>query len=98
MKRRSEVILYYSATNTLGYAAGPALAALLEYFIKSIRIHNLVLDSDTAPGWCMALVSSAFLVLVVLLFEDMPMEVTKPIAADSAAHSGDRIPVVAVSA
>jgi len=74
------------------------LAALLEYFIKSIRIHNLVLDSDTVPGWCMALVSSVFLVLVVLLFEDMPMKVTAPSAVDRAAHSGDRIPVVAVCA
>jgi len=98
MKRRSEVILYYSASNTLGYAAGPALAALLEHFIKSIRIHNLVLDSDTVPGWCMALVYTVFLVLVVLLLEDLPAEVTAPIVVDSPAPSGDRIPVVAVCA
>jgi len=98
MKRRSEVILYYSATNMLAFAAGPALAALLEYFIKSIRIHNLVLDSDTVPGWFMALVSSVFLVLLLLLFEDPPAEVTMPKAPGSAAPSGDRLPMVAICA
>jgi len=97
MKRRSEVIMYYSATSTLAYAAGPALAALLEYFMKSIRIHNLVLDSDTVPGWFMALVSSVFLVLLLLLFEDPPAEETVPMAG-SGAPTGDRLPLAAMCA
>uniref|UniRef100_A0A7S2IUF4 Major facilitator superfamily (MFS) profile domain-containing protein n=1 Tax=Zooxanthella nutricula TaxID=1333877 RepID=A0A7S2IUF4_9DINO len=98
LKRRSEVVLYYSAMSTLGCAVGPALAALLDFFIKSVRIHNLVLDSDTVPGWCMAFVFSLFLVLVALLFEDPPAELIPSRTVGSAAPSGDRLPVVAVCA
>jgi len=93
MKRRSEVVLYFSATTTLGYAVGPAMAAVLEVFVKSIRVHNLVLDSDTAPGWFMALVYFVFLVLIVVLFADLPMHLTKPVPRISA-KAGDRLPLL----
>jgi len=83
MKRRSEIILYFSALNTLGYALGPALAAMLDVFVASFRINNLVLDADTAPGWFMAILYLLFMVKVIVLFEDVPMNVTSPQAAQS---------------
>lgn len=78
MRRRSEVILYFSAMNTLGYAFGPALAAVLDLFVKSIQIHNLVLDADTVPGWFMAMAYLLFMAKIVIFFEDLPMEATSP--------------------
>jgi len=78
IKRRSEAYFYYSAMNILGYALGPFAAAILEYFVKSIHVHNLVLDSDTAPGWAMAVLYLLFIVLVAAVFEDLPLEATCP--------------------
>jgi hypothetical protein len=83
MQRRSEIILYFSALNTLGYALGPALAAMLDVFLKSVRIDNLVLDADTAPGWFMAIVYLLFMVKVIVFFEDLPLNVTSPQVARS---------------
>merc|ERR1712176_532176 len=92
MKRRSEVILYFSALNTLGYALGPAIAAVLDVFVKSIHIHNLVLDVDTVPGWFMAMIYLVYMVKIIIFFEDLPMEVTSPKPrADQ--KSNDRLPV-----
>ncbi|CAL1150208.1 unnamed protein product [Cladocopium goreaui] len=62
LKRRSEILFYFSAVLTLGCAVGPALAAMLEAFMKFIRIENLVLDSDTIPGWFMAVLYLLFTV------------------------------------
>jgi len=51
---------------------GPLLAWALEYFMKEIRYENLILDSDTLPGWFMALVYFFLLLKVFVLFEDPP--------------------------
>merc|ERR1712187_1085534 len=56
-KRRSEIMFYISAITALGYSLGPALAALLDVFVKEIRVENLILDSDTAPGWLLAILN-----------------------------------------
>ena len=56
----SEVLYYFSAMLTLGCAVGPALAAMLEESMKFIKINNLILDSDTMPGWFMALLYLLF--------------------------------------
>ncbi|CAJ1446622.1 unnamed protein product [Effrenium voratum] len=72
VKRRSEVLFYYTAMNTLGCAIGPALAALLEEFMKFTRINNLVLDSDTIPGWFMAVVFLLFSVKLLIFLEEPP--------------------------
>uniref|UniRef100_A0A7S2LY59 Major facilitator superfamily (MFS) profile domain-containing protein n=1 Tax=Zooxanthella nutricula TaxID=1333877 RepID=A0A7S2LY59_9DINO len=93
LKRRSEVVLYFSAATTLGYAVGPTLAAVLDVFLKSVRVHNLVLDSDTAPGWFMALLYLIFLVLIVIVFEDLPMHATQP-GPRGSANAGDRFPLL----
>merc|ERR1712232_1511966 len=96
VERRSEIILYFSALNTLGYALGPALAALLDFFLKEvIRIENLVLDADTAPGWPMAILYLLFIAKVVLMFEDLPVEATAPKRLATATPSAGRFPVVA---
>jgi len=78
IKRRSEAFFYYSAMNILGYALGPFAAAILEYFVKAIHVHNLILDSDTAPGWAMAVLYLLFVVMVTAVFEDLPLEATRP--------------------
>lgn len=74
LKRRSEILFYFSAVLTLGCAVGPALAAMLEAFMKFIRIENLVLDSDTIPGWFMAVMYLLFTAKLILLLKDVPME------------------------
>jgi len=73
-------MFYFSAMNTLGYAVGPGIAALLEVFVKDLHIENLVLDSDTAPGWCMACIYLFLMVKIILVFQDPPMEhrISKP--------------------
>jgi hypothetical protein len=82
----------------LGYALGPALAAVLDVFVRFVRIDNLVLDADTAPGWFMATLYLLFMVKVIVLFEDLPMTMTSPRAARSrGADSTIREPVPAVA-
>eukprot|EP00931_Biecheleriopsis_adriatica_P025118 TRINITY_DN15516_c0_g2_i1.p1 TRINITY_DN15516_c0_g2~~TRINITY_DN15516_c0_g2_i1.p1 ORF type:complete len:365 (+),score=65.19 TRINITY_DN15516_c0_g2_i1:532-1626(+) len=98
MKRRSEIILYFSAVITLGYALGPALAAVLDVFVKSIHIDNLVLDADTVPGWFMAIVYLFFMAKVIVLFQDLPIEVTSPRPTGSSVPEQERLPVIACCA
>ncbi|CAE7399843.1 unnamed protein product [Symbiodinium natans] len=74
MERRSEVLFYFSAFLTLGCAIGPALAAMLEASMKFIKINNLVLDSDTIPGWFMAVLYLFFAGKLVLFFQDLPRD------------------------
>eukprot|EP00439_Symbiodinium_sp_Y106_P016879 s6053_g2.t1 len=74
MKRRSEILFYFSAFLTLGCAIGPALAAMLEASMKFIKINNLVLDSDTIPGWFMAALYLFFTAKLVILFKDLPQD------------------------
>ncbi|CAE7391027.1 unnamed protein product [Symbiodinium pilosum] len=74
MKRRSEILFYFSACLTLGCAVGPALAAMLEESMKYIKINNLVLDSDTVPGWFMAVLYLLFTAKLVVFFKDLPRD------------------------
>ena len=72
---------------TLGCAVGPALAAMLEESMKFIKINNLILDSDTMPGWFMALLYLLFTaarnstvalfrqVKLVICLTDLPQDV-----------------------
>ncbi|CAE7607791.1 unnamed protein product [Symbiodinium natans] len=76
--RRSEILFYISACLTLGCAVGPALAAMLEESMKFIKVHNLVLDSDTVPGWFMAAVYLLFTAKMVLCFKDLPRSAHTP--------------------
>merc|ERR1712190_614965 len=73
----------------------------LNAFLVSIRIHNLVLDSDTAPGWFMALAYLLFMAKLILLFEDVPVQVTarKPrTQLGNAGCDGERFPIAAACA
>mmetsp|Transcript_174312 Transcript_174312/g.553375 ORF Transcript_174312/g.553375 Transcript_174312/m.553375 type:complete len:474 (-) Transcript_174312:428-1849(-) len=98
MSRRSEVTFYFSALNTLGYALGPALAAVLEVFVKSVHVNNLVLDSDTAPGWFMALIYLLYMAQVLLVFEDLPAELTGSEPLGKNVATDERPPMIATCA
>jgi len=98
MQRRSEIILYFCALNTLGNALGPTMAAALDVFVKSIRIDNLVLDADTIPGWFMAIVYLLFMVKVILIMDDLPVEVTSPKPLPAASAGDERLPIGACCA
>ena len=78
VKKRTKVLFIFSTMATLAFTAAPLLAALLETFVKELRIENLVLDSDTIPGWFMAFAYYMFLLKVVFFFEnpedDVPQE------------------------
>jgi len=70
VKKRTRVLFVFSTMATLAFTAAPLLAALLETFVKELRIENLVLDSDTIPGWFMAFAYYLFLLKVVFFFEN----------------------------
>lgn len=70
VKRRTPVLFVYSAVATSGLAVAPAICGLIETFLHELRVHNLVLDSDTAPGWFMAIVYFLYLLKVVFFFEN----------------------------
>eukprot|EP00931_Biecheleriopsis_adriatica_P068634 TRINITY_DN42564_c0_g1_i1.p1 TRINITY_DN42564_c0_g1~~TRINITY_DN42564_c0_g1_i1.p1 ORF type:complete len:450 (+),score=64.82 TRINITY_DN42564_c0_g1_i1:84-1433(+) len=74
IKKRSEVMFYYQAAAVSGYILGPLIAWALEYFMKSIHYENLVLDSDTIPGWFMASLYFFLLLKVFLIFQSPPAE------------------------
>ncbi|CAE8583579.1 unnamed protein product [Polarella glacialis] len=86
--RRSEVMFYLSAVSTLGCAVGPCFAWALAVFVKELRIENLLLDSDTAPGWLMAALYFAFMQLFVLLFQEPETE------RDTDESEGKRVPTM----
>mmetsp|Transcript_47082 Transcript_47082/g.121087 ORF Transcript_47082/g.121087 Transcript_47082/m.121087 type:complete len:474 (-) Transcript_47082:279-1700(-) len=98
MRRRSEVTFYFLALNTLGYALGPALAAVLEVFVKSVHVNNLVLDSDTAPGWFMAIIYLLYMAQVLLVFEDLPAELTGSEPLGTNVATDERPPMLATCA
>jgi len=99
LKRRSEILFYFSAVLTLGCALGPALAAMLESFMKSIRIENLVLDSDTIPGWFMAAMYLLFTAKVILLFKDLPRDaMTSEVAQSGSPKRGFKLTWQSLSA
>ncbi|CAE7213788.1 unnamed protein product [Symbiodinium microadriaticum] len=70
VKKRTKALFIFSTFATLAFTAAPLLAALLETFVKELRIENLVLDSDTIPGWFMAFLYYLFLLKLVFFFEN----------------------------
>ncbi|CAE6973544.1 SPX domain-containing membrane protein [Symbiodinium microadriaticum] len=86
VKWRTPVMFVYSAVASLGLAAAPAICGLLDTFLHELRIHNLVLDSDTAPGWFMAIVYFSYLLKVVFFFEN-PEESPSQEASRASAES-----------
>lgn len=74
MQRRSEIMFYMSAMLTMGYAAGPAFAMLVEVFVEKWCAPNPFIDSDSGPGWLMALLYILFILKVAIFMEDLPIE------------------------
>ena len=54
----------------VAFFSAPLMASLLEVFLKELRIDDLVLDSDTIPGWFMAFAYFIYMLLVVFFFVD----------------------------
>jgi len=54
--------------------------------VKNFRIHNLVLDSNTIPGWFMGFVMLIFMVMTFLCFEDST-RISHPAVAGTAADT-----------
>jgi len=73
IKKRSRVMLMFSTCGSSAYSLAPLLAALLEWFLKEIRVENLVLDADTAPGWLLSIVYFVLLLLVFTIFQSPTM-------------------------
>jgi len=78
IKHRTQVMFTFASFTALAFTLGPLLAGLLEDFLKDLHIENLVLDSDTIPGWFMALLYLFFMLKVFFFFENPAAE-----AADS---------------
>jgi hypothetical protein len=78
LQRRSEVVLYLSALLCWSYALGPALTAALDVLLRHSGIGSVVLNADTAPGWFMGIVYMLLMVKVILCFEGLPWESTRP--------------------
>ena len=74
VKRRTRVFFVYSTMAAVAFFTAPWIASLLSIFVTDLRIEDLVLDSDTIPGWFMATLYFAYLLLVVFFFEDVPAE------------------------
>ncbi|CAK9082598.1 SPX domain-containing membrane protein At4g22990 [Durusdinium trenchii] len=71
VKKRTKVLFMYSTMTAVAFCCAPLIAALLEIFVKELRIEDLVLNSDTIPGWFMAMLYFIYLLLVVFFFEDV---------------------------
>lgn len=65
-------MFHFQVSSVLGYVLGPLIAWLLEVFVKELRIENLLLDSETAPGWLMAALYFKLMLLLYLVFESPP--------------------------
>eukprot|EP00434_Breviolum_minutum_P003401 symbB.v1.2.002991.t1/scaffold159.1/size291531/10 len=70
VKKRTKVMFLYSTMAAVAFFGAPLIAALLEMFVKDLRIQDLVLDSDTIPGWFMAVLYFIYMLLIVFFFED----------------------------
>ena len=70
VKKRTKVMFLYSTMAAVAFFWAPLIAALLEMFVKDLRIQDLVLDSDTIPGWFMAVLYFIYMLLIVFFFED----------------------------
>ena len=74
---------------TAALAAAPAVCGLLDtLFLHELRIQNLVLDSDTAPGWFMAIVYFLYLLKVFFIEnrQESPSQETSPATQESPAE------------
>ncbi|CAE7226633.1 unnamed protein product, partial [Symbiodinium pilosum] len=89
VKKRTKIMFVFSAVATFALTAAPLLSALLETFVKELRIENLVVDSDTIPGWFMALVYYLFLLKVVFFFENPDSPKLAETSAESQKASGE---------
>ena len=70
VKKRTKVMFLYSTMAAVAFLGAPLIAALLEMFVKDLRIQDLVLDSDTIPGWFMAVLYFIYMLLIFFFFED----------------------------
>lgn len=70
VKKRTKVMFLYSTMSAVAFFGAPLIASLLEIFVKELRIEDLVLDSDTIPGWFMAALYFVYMLLIVFFFED----------------------------
>ena len=70
VKRRTKVLFMYATMTAVALFSAPLIASLLEIFVKELRIDDLVLDSDTIPGWFMALLYFIYMLLLFFFFED----------------------------
>jgi len=86
VKKRTKVMFLYSTMSAVAFFGAPLIASLLEIFVKELRIEDLVLDSDTIPGWFMAALYFVYMLLIVFLFED---PVDAPQSPASAASASD---------
>ena len=76
VKLRTKVMFIYSTMAAIAFFSAPWIASMLEIFVKELRIEDLVLDSDTIPGWFMATLYFIYLLLVVFFFEDARVKET----------------------
>ena len=70
VKKRTKVMFLYSTMSAVAFFGAPLIAALLEMFVKDLRIEDLLLDSDMIPGWFMAVLYFIYMLMVVFFFED----------------------------
>jgi len=98
IKKRTQVGFCMQVMANIGYVMGPLFAWALEVFVKELRIENLVLDSDTMPGWCMACLYF-FLIPKVLFFFKNPsgqLMQAQPQQQESPAVGSRLMPLVGV--
>ena len=87
VKLRTKVMFIYSTMAAIAFFSAPLIASMLETFVKDLRIEDLVLDSDTIPGWFMATLYFIYLLLVVFFFEDARGEKETPAQAQHKAST-----------
>merc|ERR550534_2035141 len=80
--------MYLSCVASVGYALGPAILGLFEILVNSLQLQGLVVDPDSAPGWCMAILHLVFMVKIVLMFQDGSSEVARRGPLDKARDVG----------
>merc|ERR1740121_253896 len=68
-------MFHFQVSSLSGYVLGPLIACLLEVFLKELRIENLLLDSETAPGWLMASLYFSLMLVLYLVFDSPSVEV-----------------------
>merc|ERR1712190_240154 len=98
IKKRTQVGFVLQAMASVGYVMGPLLAWALEVFCKELRIENLVLDSDTMPGWCMASLYFLLIPMVAFFFQSPPLTLmsAKPQQHEQSANDYKSIPLAGV--